>query len=297
MFVWHQRHSDLDALRTLAWDAGLVVILTTDASGEIGWGVAAGSVWRQGTWNEDERDRSINWKELKTYEYALLHRSELLRDKLVFVKLDNTCAVHYINAGSGRLPPLSDLAKSIRLREARLGIESVAVHLPGEKNATADGLPRLTINAKIRDRHPDRCLRRRLFAHIALQFPGLSLDGFAADDGHNAQLQRYRCPSDSFFGSELDDEQAWLFPADELVGPLLRFLQVRRRARKTTRVVLLVPEGPSAPWFFMLAMYKRVSRFVIGSDLFRESTPDGRWSKMHPVRDPWVVVSSFAPAE
>ena len=225
-----------------------------------------------------------------------MHLSELLRDKLVFVKLDNTCAVHYINAGTGRLPPLADLAKSIRLREARLGIESVAVHLLGEKNVTADGLSRLTLNMKIRDRRPDRVLRRRLFAHIATQYPGLSIDGFVADDGHNSQLARYRCPSESFFEAELEEEQAWLFPPEELLGPLLKFLQLRRRARKLTRVVLLVPERPSASWFFMLAQYRRVSRFVVGSDLFRETTPDGRWVKLPPVREPWVVLSSFAPS-
>ena len=53
-------------LQQLAWDAGLVIILTTDASSEVGWGVTAGSVWHQGSWLPEERDMSINWKELKT---------------------------------------------------------------------------------------------------------------------------------------------------------------------------------------------------------------------------------------
>ena len=161
---------------------------------------------------------------------------------------------------------------------------------------TADGLSRLTLNVRIRDRHPDRVLRRRLFAHIATAFPGLSLDGFVADDGHNTQLARYRCPSESFFEAELVGEQAWIFPPDELIGPVLKFLQLRHRARKHTRVVLLLPERPSAPWFFLLARYKRVARYVVGSDLFREVTPEGRWVKLPTVREPWVVLSSFAPS-
>ena len=143
VFLWHQKHPCLADLQKLAWDAGLVIILTTDASSEVGWGVTAGTVWHQGSWLPEERDMSINWKELKTYEHALICLEEVLRDKLIFVKLDNSCAVHYINAGSGRIQLLADLAKCIRMRETRLGVESVAVHLPGEKNVTADGLSRL----------------------------------------------------------------------------------------------------------------------------------------------------------
>ena len=90
--------------------------------------------------------------------------------------------------------------------------------------------------------------------------------------------------------------QAWVFPLDELIGPLLKFLQLRHRAQKTTRVVLMLPERPSAPWFFLLARYKRVARFVSGSDLFRELTPEGRWVKLGAVREPWVVLASFSPA-
>ena len=74
----------------------------------------------------EEMSHSINWKELKAYHYALLRLQPLLRGKLVYIPMDNTCSVHYVNAGTGRIANLCELAKSIRLEEARLSVESVA---------------------------------------------------------------------------------------------------------------------------------------------------------------------------
>ena len=154
------------------------------------------------------------------------------------------------------------------------------------------GCNRLTISAGIRDKHPDRCLRRRLFANILSRFPSLNLDGMAAGDGHNSQLPRFCCPSWPFFEADLNEDIAWLFPPNELIGPVLKCLHLRYRARQPVKVVLLVPECPSAPWFFMLAKYQRAFRYVAGSDLFREQQPDGGWRKLPSVREPWLVVAS-----
>ena len=144
----------------------------------------------------------------------------------------------------------------------------------------------------IRDKHLDRCLRRRLFANILSRFPSLSLDGMAADDGHNSQLPKFCCPSWPFFAAELEQEVVWLFPTNELIGPVLKFLQLRHRARQLVRVVMLLPERPNASWFFMLSRYRRVFRYVAGSDLFREQQPEGAWRKLPAVREPWIVVAA-----
>ena len=96
--------------------------MSTDASGDIGWGVCCQNEWHQGVWTVDQLSHSINWKELKAYHYALLRLQLLLRGKLVYIRMDNTCSVHYVNAGTGRIATLCELAKSIRLEEARLSI-------------------------------------------------------------------------------------------------------------------------------------------------------------------------------
>jgi hypothetical protein len=242
--------------------------------------------------------QSINWKELRTYNIALERISDLLRGKLIFLKMDNLCAVHYVNAGAGRIPALADLARSIRLLEASLCVETVAVHLPGELNVTADALSRMQISAKDRDRHGQRVLRQRLFKNVLRKFPELTIDGMASDDGHNSQMPRYACPSDSFFELDFSKEVAWVFPPEELIGPTLMFLRKRRRALLTTKVVLLlVPERQRAGWFFHLAAFQRVFRFVSGSDLFREMAIDGSWKRLPATREPWVVLASFEPQQ
>ena len=170
--------------------------------------------------------------------------------------------------------------------------ESVAVYLPGEKNITADGLSRLQLHSTSRDLKGDRVLRKRLFQSILRLVPSLTLDGMAADDGHNKQLPRYCCPSFPIFEADFESEVLWIFPPDELISPVLRFLHHRRRARKAVRVVLLLPERPRAPWFFLVQHYKRIARYVYGSDLFRECDDSGVWRKLPRTREPWMVLSS-----
>ena len=142
VFIWHQRHPHLDHLRKMAWDAGLVMVVYTDASGETGWGASVGNRWLQGTWPSHEASRSINWKVLRAYSLALSTLREEIVNKLVVVRMDNACAVHYVNCGTGRIDELSQLGREIKLQEVRLGVESVAVHVPGKLNITADALSR-----------------------------------------------------------------------------------------------------------------------------------------------------------
>ena len=296
VFLWHRKNPEIDALQKLAWDAGLIVVLATDASGDQGWGIVHGNSWVQGTWDAQEQEESINYKELRVYWYALQRLREVVRNKLVYIKLDNSCAVHYVNAGTGRIDKLADLARSIRLAEAELGVESVAVHLAGDQNVTADGLSRLTLSVAQRDKHPDRALRRKLFRHVLQLIPGIDLDGMAAEDGHNSQLPNYACPSFPFWEVDFSVHTVWVFPPDDLINAVLKFIITRRRQQRVMRVVALVPERKSAPWFWMLQHFSRVCRFVAGSDLFRERAQNGIWRKLPAAKEAWVVVASFARA-
>ena len=65
IFIWHQKHPDFSHLFQLAWAEGLVVVIHTDASGDGGWGVACGNLWKQGKWTPAELQHSINRKELE----------------------------------------------------------------------------------------------------------------------------------------------------------------------------------------------------------------------------------------
>ena len=291
MFIWHQRHPDLETLRKLAWEAGLVVVIHTDASGEIGWGATCAGQWRQGVWDSEQVNMSINWKELYAYSRALDEFAVQLQDKLVVLRVDNTCAAHYVNFASGRIDSLAQLAKHIRYQEILLGCESVAIHLAGARNVTADALSRLQVSAAHRDKHPHRALKKKLFLHINEVHGPCIIDGFAADDGHNAQLDQYWSESNSFFEHHDGRDLVWVFPPTDLIQPLMQYLDDKRRAKEVLNILLLVPKHTSAPWFRYCQFYKRVAWYRAGSDLFREFK-NGAGGKAPPTKYPWMLLAS-----
>ena len=230
--------------------------------------MACGHHWAQGRWAVAEVDMSINWKELHTYYRALSEFQALLRGKLVIAKLDNTCSVHYINHGTGRIPDLADLARSIRLRETTLGIESIAVHLPGVQNVMADALSRLQVSVDHRDPHPDKMIRRSILRDIQGRVGNIEVDGMGAEDGHNAIAPLYFHPSSSIFAQELGDKLTWVFPPEDLLDLTISFFCQQLREQKPLRVLLCVPLHVKAPWFNKLRTFTRVAQYRSGSSLF-----------------------------
>ena len=117
-----------------------------------------------------------------------------------------------INSGKGRTHELLVLGMSTRLKEVKLSIESVVIHIPGKLNVTPDALSRYFFNTTFRDKRPDRTLRKRLFSMIEREVGSFTLDGLAADDGHNTLVQRFCSPSNPIFEERLDNQFVWVFP-------------------------------------------------------------------------------------
>ena len=113
-----------------------------------------------------------------------------MANKIIYVKSDNVAALHYIDVGRGRMSELSDVARTIRMKEVKLGIESVAVPIPGEINVAPDALFRYFFVNEFRDKQPHRTLRKRLFRAISCQVGPFTLDGMVSDDGHNRLLDQ-----------------------------------------------------------------------------------------------------------
>ena len=236
---------------------------------------------------------SINWKELFAYSRALDEFSVQLQDKLIVLRVDKTCAAHYGNFASGRIDLLAQLAKHIRSQEILLGCESIAIRLECSKNVTADALSRLRVSATHRDKHPHRSLKKKPFHQLNAAYGPCTIDGFVADDGHNALLERYWTESRSFVENHDGRELVWVFPPTDIILPLLQFLDDKRREQEKLNVLVLLPELPSTPWFRYCQHYKRVARFRAGSDLFREFK-QGAWGKAPPTKYPWMLLAARA---
>ena len=71
---------------------------------------------------------------------------------------------------------------------------------------------------------------------------------------------------------------------------LLKFLDDKLRAQLPVRVLLLLPEQTSAPWFRFLRRCRRIIRYRTGSDLFRFLNDDGAWHKCPATKSAYIVV-------
>ena len=289
-FLWHRKLPNLDTIWRLAWADGILVVVGLDASSKIGWGITIGDHFAQGKWIGEDVDRHINWKELKAYEHALDTFPLLLANKILYVKADNTAALHYINVGRGRIQELSDMAKAIRLKEVNLGIEAVAIHLPGILNVTPDALSRYYIDNVFRDKHQHRTIRKRLFRALSNKFGPFTLDGMTADDGHNVLLDAFCTPSNPLFEEDLEGHCVWAFPPMELIGPTLKFLLDQLKLGRSFSFTMLVPEKQTMSWFRLLAHCQRLESYRIGSDLFRELR-DGKFIALPKIKEQWIVIA------
>ena len=61
--------------------------------------------------------------------------------------------MHYTNAGRGHIQELSDMVKAIRFEEVKLGIQVVAIHLPGVLNVNPDTVSRYYTDAVFCNNH------------------------------------------------------------------------------------------------------------------------------------------------
>ena len=106
-------------------------------------------------------------------------------------KSDNSAALRNINSGWGRVAELAVLAKSIRLKEIHLAIESAAVHIPGQINITPRRVVQVFLQHRLCREVPDKTL---LFQSFFSTTGAFNLDGMCADGGHNALVDRYCTP-------------------------------------------------------------------------------------------------------
>ena len=95
-----------------------------------------------------------------------------------------------------------------------------------------------------------------------------TLDGMAADNGHNAMVPTFCSPSNPLFEEKLENHFVWVFPPLELIGITLKFLIAMKREGITFSCCCLVPERANAPWYRYLKHFQPVKRFNPGSDFF-----------------------------
>jgi hypothetical protein len=111
--------------------------LSTDASGEWGWGGFSSRGYHQGKWEGEETTWHINRKELEAARRCLLPTIET--GDYALVRMDSTAAVAYVNKHGGtRSSTLSNVALDFWKSVSDKGAWMRAAWVPREENQTAD---------------------------------------------------------------------------------------------------------------------------------------------------------------
>ena len=159
-------------------------------------------------------------------------------------------------------------------------------HVPGAVNLTPDALSRYYIEVDFADKHPHRTLRRRLFQQLH-SIHNFTVDGMAADDGHNSLLTKYFSPSYPFFEQDLKDEIVWLFPPCDLTAIIVKHIANLYKAGLFKGAILL--SGRSAKYLGRyLTNATTLQTWIPGADLFREYSSD-QWHSLPPIRGEYIV--------
>ncbi|KYQ52410.1 hypothetical protein ALC60_08468 [Trachymyrmex zeteki] len=216
----------------------------SDAS-TTGWGAFCKGETARGFWTLEERKWHINRLELKATLFALKSFAKAFRDCEIFVRIDNTTAVAYINRMGGvRHPNLHKIAKEIwQWCEAR-NIWLTASYIKSEDNVEADH------ESRIRNIDTEWELADYAFRRAVETFGYLEVD-----------LSATRCNSkcEKFLSWERDPEAFavdaftvnwqplglfWAFPPFALI---LRVLKKIITDQATG--IVIVPHWTNQPWF------------------------------------------------
>lgn len=209
-----------------------------------GWGAHLGGTKAGGNWSREESTYHINWLELKACWLALKSFASNSRNINIAVRLDNTCAMHYVNNMGGVIESLDHLAKEIWLwcRERNLFI--TASYIPGSENVIADFASR-NINV-----NTEWSLNGDIFHDINAHFGPLKCDLFASRLNH--KLNKYvswRPDPNSVFVDAFS--QSWntlglcyAFPPFNLIGKVLNKVFNER-----LELVIVLPNWPTQHWF------------------------------------------------
>ena len=289
---------------------GVVRVIETDASSEHGWsyhlchsGKVVSGVWPRDFASSEgiaEEHAEINYKELWVVVKCLLDQQQEFSGWRLLFRVDNTCAVHYVNVRYGNIPRLEALAEKLEAAERTASCWALAAHLKGTANRTADLGSRSTDFATQwnTDVFQHACVKEPVFRDVlARTGASFTLDLFADREGRTAKAPVWRSPERTAFEAPLVGEVIWAHPPRALLRPALEFLNAALRERDPPKVVLLCPEDPGAPWFKpqLLQHWHRVRSWPAASDLFRYS--DGANWRSGPKTDlPYLLLQSWEPS-
>jgi mRNA-degrading endonuclease HigB of HigAB toxin-antitoxin module len=143
--TWFSLDQNIGKGRSLVKD-NFLITLTTDASGNHGWGGHMNNLTCQGRWTLSQQMLHINCQEMLAVHLSLNHFLEHLKGQNVLIRSDNTTVCQYINhQGGTRSAQLCNMTMDLWLLALKNNIRLKSVYIQGKKNVVADTLSRVKV--------------------------------------------------------------------------------------------------------------------------------------------------------
>ena len=220
----------------------------SDASDK-GWGAHISSQFSNqyatGLWSEEERELSINMREIRAARLGLQSFQEIVQDKVIALFSDNTTTVAYLrNQGGTHSRSLNREAQGILRWAESNGVTIRPQFLLGSKNVVADSLSRPN-----QVQGSEWTLCQEIVNRLTRKWPTL-IDLFATSLNYRlpvyfAPLQDPMCVGTDALLQIWDDLQAYAFPPFSLIRRVLNKVRLSRRLQLT----LIAPFWPQKEWF------------------------------------------------
>ena len=221
----------------------------SDASHK-GWGGSCNGSKTGGRWQSDELGNHINWLELKAGLLAIQSFASDLSHKHFILRMDNTCAIHYLNNQGGVVASLDSLTKEIWGWCNARNLSFFAAYIPGQENVTADFQSR-----NFKD-NTEWSLNDKEFLRIVETFGIPDIDLFASR--LNCKVQKFISwqPDPTSFAVDAFSMDwgklglCYAFPPFSLVGKV-----INKAARDGAELLLVAPSWRSQYWFPLISNY------------------------------------------
>jgi hypothetical protein len=218
----------------------------SDAS-NAGWGAHWNTKHTGGRWSADEQTAHINWLELKACWLALKTFVNNEKNVHILVRLDNTCAIAYINNQGGVIEKLNNLAFDLWEWCKIRNIWLTAKHIPGTENSLADRRSRVFKDNSEWSLHPD------LFQMVVNFGGNPDVDLFASR--LNYKVKKFiswepdplSFETDAFSVSWKDLGLSYMFPPFSVIGKALSKIKDDRAV-----ALVVVPKWETQHWFPLL---------------------------------------------
>ena len=242
---------NLDKMKANIQQKPITKEMSTDASGEIGWGASMEYIDIGGAWDTDELTLHINEKELLAIYYALLSFKNKLEGKHVRILCDNTTAVAIVNKmGSSKGLEHNEIAKMIWKLCKNFDIWVTCTYIPGVENVRADRESRREY------KQGEWKLNPKIFETILDRFNFTpTIDCFASR--LNAQIDTYASFRPDPFATMVDafsfnwnSYYCYIFPPFSMISRVLQKIRIDRAT-----VLCVLPEWKTQAWWpLMLRM-------------------------------------------